>query len=185
MFRLAIDLNCVKEVNLIFFASLVAEDTIKLLRIPAIVIGLSCSDSVFRGNRPNRMTWMPYDLQNLWLGDHILSHVSMGQCMMTIHDDGPMDRCMTIALTGTGQDGPLMPWGISMRKIEKDVRFWGMCDDRLKCAACLGHRHLQDSKNIQKYPKIPKGMRAADFWTMLNYWTLGLHNSSEHCGLLW
>ena len=65
MFRLAIDLNRVKEVNLIFFASLVAEDTIKLLRIPAIVIGLSCSDSVFRGSRPNRMTWMPYDLQNL------------------------------------------------------------------------------------------------------------------------
>jgi hypothetical protein len=47
-----IDLNRVKEVNLTSFASLVAEDTIKSLRIPGIVIGLSCSDSVFRGNRP-------------------------------------------------------------------------------------------------------------------------------------
>ena len=47
-----IDLNRVKEVNLTSFASLVAEDTIKSLRFPGIVIGLSCSDSVFRGNRP-------------------------------------------------------------------------------------------------------------------------------------
>lgn len=29
-----------------------------------------------------------------------------------------------------------------MRKIEKDVRFWGMCDDRLKCAACQHGIHM-------------------------------------------
>lgn len=33
-------------------------------------------------------------------------------------------------------------WGISMRKIEKDVRFWGMCDDRLKCATCQHGIHV-------------------------------------------
>lgn len=49
------------------------------------------------------------------------------------------DHLLCIILHGICLCIPNCRWlqGISMRKIEKDVRFWGMCDDRLRCETCL------------------------------------------------
>ena len=58
-------------------------------------------------------------------------------------------------------------WGISMRKIEKDVRFWGMCDDRLKCATC---------------PKKMWWVGHPSCWCPLSFWVVKAKETKKLCG---